>query len=414
MDSKSQKPIINQITSFEAKTDINQTQIEDNNEPYLLKKALQAKNNKQQSDEVMVGPAVKRFDNVTIKELAFENLPSAKFYERSYMHKDIVNHIICSNISDYIVTCSTDGMVKFWKKVFHLIEFVRQFKAHKGLINGASLDTNHHKLVTVSESDMTMKIFDVLNFDMINHITINFPPWTICYYKKPGFDSQFICVSSTKNGEIYLYEDDPNPKDEPKVIEIHSAPVNQIKFNHKFGTMISSDINGFIEYWDPNTLDIPSSEGIVSFKSKFQTDLFFMVKNKTWALSITISPSGKLWGLMTKDRRILLFDFKRAKIVRKINNDIKRLIEIQNTPVENIEEGEIDFRLEHSDFDRKMVTEREIDKAPDHLININMAFDDYETFFMYPTIFGVNFYDIAKKKISHLVGHEENTERFIN
>jgi hypothetical protein len=61
-----------------------------------------------------------------------------------------------------------------------------------------------------------------------------------------------------------------------------------------------------------------------------------------------------------------------------------------------------------------MVTEREIDKAPDHLININAVFDEGETFFIFPTIFGINFYDIKKKQIVKLLGHEENTERFIH
>lgn len=53
-------------------------------------------------------------------------------YERSYMHKDIVSHILLSQRNKYIITTSNDGVVKFWKKAFRLIEFIKSFKAHMG------------------------------------------------------------------------------------------------------------------------------------------------------------------------------------------------------------------------------------------------------------------------------------------
>lgn len=139
---KTENPEAKEITSFDIDPIVTQDSNLPKKEPYLIKKALE---NHKPSTEQLVGPAIKRFEKVTVKELATENLPCAKFYERSYMHKDVINHIIVSSISEHIITCSTDGNVKFWKKVFHLIEFVRQFKAHKGMINGACLDISHHK-----------------------------------------------------------------------------------------------------------------------------------------------------------------------------------------------------------------------------------------------------------------------------
>lgn len=52
-------------------------------------------------------------------EESFElkNLPSANLYEKSYMHKDHVSHILLSNKFDFIITASVDGYVKFWRKV---------------------------------------------------------------------------------------------------------------------------------------------------------------------------------------------------------------------------------------------------------------------------------------------------------
>jgi peptidylprolyl isomerase domain and WD repeat-containing protein 1 len=91
------------------------------------------------------------------------------------MHRDIVNNIIVSEKSDMIITCSIDGHIKFWKKVFHLIEFIKNFKAHNGLITCLSLSKNHDMLCT-SGIDKTLKIFDVLNSDLKNMIKLNFTP----------------------------------------------------------------------------------------------------------------------------------------------------------------------------------------------------------------------------------------------
>ena len=43
-------------------------------------------------------------------------MPCAQKYERSYMHKDQINHIVISDKHEYIITISVDGFVKFWKK----------------------------------------------------------------------------------------------------------------------------------------------------------------------------------------------------------------------------------------------------------------------------------------------------------
>jgi|LakMenEpi03Aug12_release.lakeMendotaPanAssembly.Ray.scaffolds.fasta_scaffold1123255_1 peptidylprolyl isomerase domain and WD repeat-containing protein 1 len=91
------------------------------------------------------------------------------------MHRDIVNNIIVSNKADVIITFSIDGHVKFWKKVFLLIEFIKNFKAHTGLITCASLSKNHDSLCTVG-IDKTLKIFDVYACDLRMMIKLPFVP----------------------------------------------------------------------------------------------------------------------------------------------------------------------------------------------------------------------------------------------
>jgi peptidylprolyl isomerase domain and WD repeat-containing protein 1 len=57
------------------------------------------------------------------------NLPDKDMYEKSLMHRDVVN-FVCITASDFIITTSTDGHVKFWKKQETGIEFVKHFRAH--------------------------------------------------------------------------------------------------------------------------------------------------------------------------------------------------------------------------------------------------------------------------------------------
>ena len=82
-----------------------------------------------------------------------EQLPSAEMYERSYMHKDTITHILVSLKYDYIFTMSVDGFLKFWKKVQGGIEFVKTFRAHAGKISGCTLSSNESRLATVSPKD---------------------------------------------------------------------------------------------------------------------------------------------------------------------------------------------------------------------------------------------------------------------
>ncbi len=60
-----------------------------------------------------------------------DHLPCAELYEKSFMHRDIVTHVATTK-TEFIITGSQDGHVKFWKKQPVGIEFVKHFRAHLG------------------------------------------------------------------------------------------------------------------------------------------------------------------------------------------------------------------------------------------------------------------------------------------
>lgn len=139
------------------------------------------------------------------EKLYLENLPDAECYEKSYMHRDVITHVVATK-TDFVVTASIDGHLKFWKKMEDGIEFVKHFRSHlcsyfflnlftiqvfilkghkmnhifvlkceTGSINALAVNVNGTYLCTAS-SDKSVKIFDVINFDMINMIKLDFEP----------------------------------------------------------------------------------------------------------------------------------------------------------------------------------------------------------------------------------------------
>ena len=136
------------------------------------------KSNKEdeESDDEWIGPLpseaapTKKEKVLEFEKLYLKNLPDANGYERSFMHRDVVTFCAVSK-SDFLVTASVDGHVKFWKKHPVGIEFVKHFRAHLGNIQDVSINHNGTLLCTVS-NDKNAKVFDVVNFDMINMLKL--------------------------------------------------------------------------------------------------------------------------------------------------------------------------------------------------------------------------------------------------
>ena len=70
--------------------------------------------------------------------MALAALPDQEMYEKSYMHRDVVTHLVVA-ATDFIVTASRDGQLKFWKKQQTGIDFVKHFRAHLAPIAGLSV-----------------------------------------------------------------------------------------------------------------------------------------------------------------------------------------------------------------------------------------------------------------------------------
>lgn len=81
-------------------------------------------------------------------------------------------------VTDFVITSSVDGVVKFWKKMADGIEFVKEFRAHPGEIRSTSVSADGRSFATAG-TDKTVKIFDVITFGksssaMLLAILLNF------------------------------------------------------------------------------------------------------------------------------------------------------------------------------------------------------------------------------------------------
>lgn len=45
------------------------------------------------------------------------------------MHRDVITHIVVTK-TDFVITASVDGHVKFWKKMEEGVDFVKHFRSH--------------------------------------------------------------------------------------------------------------------------------------------------------------------------------------------------------------------------------------------------------------------------------------------
>jgi peptidylprolyl isomerase domain and WD repeat-containing protein 1 len=254
------------------------------------------------------------------ERLYLANLPTAKLYEHSFMHRDVVSHIVVSKSTEFVVTASVDGHVKFWKKMADNIEFVKHFQAHIAAITAFELSPDGRKLVSAGK-DRMVKFFDVQSFDIASMITLEFDPTAACWLPSTLRIATQIVVADENSGSLFIFSSEMGGSPVAE-LKIHSAPVKTLTPNPKFNFVISSDSRGMLEYWDADSYEPPSSS-VVSFRFKSETDLYDLAKSKTWAVNTVLSPTGLTFALFSRDKQLRIFDFLSGRLRSKYDESVK-------------------------------------------------------------------------------------------
>ncbi|XP_066249842.1 peptidylprolyl isomerase domain and WD repeat-containing protein 1 [Euwallacea similis] len=353
-----------------------------------------------ESEPELVGPMLseavqpKKRKVLPFENLYLDNLPSAESYERSYMHRDTVTHTLVTP-TDFIITASCDGHIKFWKKCEGGIEFVKHFRSHLGPITKIAANCAGSLMCSAS-LDKALKIFDVINFDMINIFKLDYVPATVEWIHGSGDAVHTMAVSDQDSCKIYIYDGRGSVVPLKVLEKIHLKPVTIISYNPKYDVCISVDKSRILEYWSGMKSDFTFPKNVF-FDSKLDTDLFEFVRNKTQPTSLTFSPDGKRFATISTDRRVKVFKFLTGKLSRVYDETLPRFTELQHKTQQ----------LPNMEFGRRMAVERDLEKSEAfHLANV--VFDYSGNFIMYATLLGIKLINLHSNKLVRIIGKNEN------
>lgn len=360
-------------------------------------------------------------------------LPNASRYFRSLMHRDVLTFLLLTPHTDFLLTASSDGHVKFWKKQEEGIEFVKNYRAHLAPIVGLCCSADGSLAASIS-SDGTAKIYDVVNFDLINMIKLNFTPRAACWVHKRGRADSLLAISEEDSTRICIYDGRGDGQILRTIQDIHRAPCHILSYNEPYDCILSVDTSGMVEYWSANEpFEVPKGKGIWDFKSK--TDLFTFKKAKCAPTSLTFSPDyEKFVTFSAIDRQIRIFDFRTGKIIKQYDESIQAAQDLQKEVEQSIEEADETngkennnvglILLDSMEFGRRLAGERELDASSIDAIGdgvrasmggcaANVVFDESCTHILYGSMLGIKVRNIIDDKIEAIMGKDE-TMRFIN
>ncbi|XP_034947140.1 peptidylprolyl isomerase domain and WD repeat-containing protein 1 [Chelonus insularis] len=353
-----------------------------------------------ESDDEWIGPMPseaappkKKQKALEYEQVYIDNLPSCECYEKSYMHTDVITHIVITK-TNFLITASCNGHVKFWKKQEELIEFVKHFRAHQQDIKGLAASSDGVYAATIG-IDKALKVFDVINFDMINMMKFDYTPSCVEWIYAPGDAICAIAISDQNSPKIYIYDGQGTNQILHVFEKLHRKPIVVMKFNPPFETCISIDQDGILEYWTGPNKEYKFPKA-VTFESKLDTDLYEFAKNKTYPCGLAFSPDGKRFGTYSYDRKVRIFNFLTGKLYRIFDESLQRFQELQQQTQQ----------LPNMEFSRRMAVERELDKSQINLGNI--IFDDSGYMVMYSTMLGIKIVNIYTNKCIKIMGKPEN------
>ncbi|KTG38285.1 hypothetical protein cypCar_00018863 [Cyprinus carpio] len=105
-----------------------------------------------------------------------------------------------------------------------------QSKKKKGVIECISVSAEGALFCSVGD-DQAMKVFDVVNFDMINMLKLGFHPGQCEWIYNPGDAISTVACSEKSTGKIFVYDGRGSNQPLHTFEKMHTAPLSQIRLN---------------------------------------------------------------------------------------------------------------------------------------------------------------------------------------
>ena len=400
------------------------------------------------------------------------DIPTPAHYQISFMHRSIVTHVVHSWKHAYVVTASSDGIVKFWKRTevtppeqskenlmkgskeatstTPCVEFVKSFTAHIGPVSALVMeDLAADVCVSIGHQDGVIKIYDVSTFDATAMIKTKHPIGSphASFFWTAATKALFLAVASSQkqDGRIFIYSMDDENLGLVQTIQLHATNITSLAYNAPNHAMYSADSKGILEVWDcsgSNTggNQTPSNDqedqeemasiamqvggpctartNGITYNSKMDTQLYQLVKNKTHAIAMCVLPkAGTHVVVYGADNRIRIFHHASGSIVVKYDERLT----VYDKTFSN-------YSMDAMDYGKRAATEREIattsmwsgnvtgQSASNVLLQrLTLQVDPSGKYILIPTLLGIKVIDWQRNKLVKIIGKSDASQlRFVS
>ncbi|SCV68228.1 BQ2448_349 [Microbotryum intermedium] len=377
------------------------------------------------------------------EKLYLDHLPSADRYYKSFMHRDTVTGVVLTRATavqgapytdptvnvfvrrtDFLITSSVDGHLKFWKKQAEGIEFVKHYRTHLSPIVAIAASDDGKSLASLGsdqggktvegwEVRGSAKVFDVENFDMINILKLPFNPRICCWLHGRGDGRSLLAITDFDSPTIRIYDGRGDGKPLHVIESLHRKSVHLMAYNPLYDTVISIDVGGMVEYWEPREpFEKPDS---VEWTNKSATGLYEFKKSKSTPVALSLAPTSDSFAVLSlPELRLTTFNFLTGKLHRAYDESLTATQEMQQA-------GTAGVKMDSMEFGRRLATERELEKGAMEAVLENRSgfsvgapvWDEGGKFVIYPTMLGIKVVNTVTNKVSRMLGKDE-TVRYLN
>ncbi len=163
--------------------------------------------------------------------------------------------------------------------------------------------------------------------------------------------------SEESSPTIRLYDGRGSGEAFATISTLHRQPCHLLAYNEVFDCAVSADIGGMVEYWRPEEpFDLPSAAALPKlWRFKSETDLLDFKKAKAVPTALTFSRDGtRLAAMSLPDRQVRLFSFLSGRLLRKYDESLQAVQEMQQA-------GTAVYTVDEMEFGRRLAVERELD-----------------------------------------------------
>jgi len=363
-----------------------------------------------------------------------QDIPGSTHYHVSWMHAHIITCAAHSAKHGYVMTASQDGIVKFWKRLEigssdehqqqqPCLEFVKSFTAHTQAVQALAVDPEGDTLCSVG-ADGLLKFYDISTFDATTMIRTQKSLGTSCCFLR---DST-VAVSAADSGNLYIYSQQESLL--LQTLTLHgSNVVTTMAYNQRHHCVVSTDCKGIIEVWDVSTTTttpednestfalggaVTSSRNGVEYDSKMDTQLYDLVKKKTFGIALAITKDGSHFAIYAADHKIRVYNHATGTIVVTYDERSKVYDKIFSSPP---------FNLDSIDYGKRAATEREMEQESTIFTSglplknnegppqrLSIGFDPSGQYLLIPTLVGIKVIEWRRNKLVRLIGQADASQ----